>query len=116
MTQAAVHPAPEAVVSAEAVRCWLSQGEALLIDVREPEEIADEAIPGAIALPLSSFDPSAIPASDGRRRILFCLSGKRSAAALQRLNQAGVTGLLHLDGGLLGFKKAGGRTIESDAA
>ena len=42
--------------------------------------------------------------------------GKRSAIALARLSEQGIDGLLHLEGGLLAWKKAGGATIEADEA
>jgi len=103
-----------ASVSAETVKAWLDAGEALLIDVREPDEYEDEHISGAVLLPLSSLDARQLPAADGKHRVLQCLTGKRSGIALQKLAAAGITDLLHLDGGLLAFKKAGGKTIEAD--
>lgn len=103
-------------VSADLVRQWYAVGEAVLVDVREAEEYADEHIPGAILLPLSSLDARALPKADGRRIVLQCLTGKRSASALARLADQGVTGLLHLEGGLLAWKKAGGQTVEADEA
>ncbi len=103
-------------VAAEAVQAWLAAGEAILIDVREPDEYADEYIPGSVLLPLSTLDATALPATPGKRRVLQCLTGKRSAIALARLAEQGVADLLHLDGGLLAWKIAGGKTIEADEA
>ena len=103
-------------ISAEAARQWLSAGEAVLIDVRDPEEYADERIAGAILVPLAGLDAASLPESGGKRIILQCLTGKRSAIALARLTEQGVGGLLHLEGGLLAWKKAGGATIEADEA
>ncbi|WP_341703761.1 rhodanese-like domain-containing protein [Ferrovibrio sp.] len=103
-----------ASISAQTLRGWLEAESAILIDVREPEEFADEYIPGAILVPLSGLDATALPEAPGKRRVLQCLSGKRSATALQRLAQQGITDLLHLEGGLLAWKIAGGRTIEAD--
>ncbi len=109
-------PASHSSVSAETALQWLSAGEAVLIDVRDLEEYVDEHIPGAILLPLTSLDPAALPQTDGKRVILQCLTGKRSATALARLSEQGVSGLFHLEGGLLAWKKAGGTTIEADEA
>lgn len=105
-----------ASISAETLRQWLAANEAVLIDVRDPEEYEDEHIPGATLIPLSTLDQAALPQADGKRRVLQCLTGKRSAIALERLAANGITDLLHLDGGLLAYKKAGGRTIEADEA
>lgn len=108
-----LRPSP-ASISAETLKGWLAAGEAVLIDVREPEEFADEYIPGAVLVPLSTLETAALPAADGKRRVLSCLSGKRSAIALERLTRRGETDLLHLEGGLLAWKIAGGQTIEAD--
>lgn len=103
-------------VSAATVREWLAEDSVLLIDVREPEEHADELIPGAVLLPLSSLNPADLPQANGRHRVLLCLSGKRSAIALGRLAAEGMTDLLHLEGGLLAYKMAGGHTVEAEEA
>lgn len=92
----------------------MAAGEAVLIDVREAEEFADEYIPGAVLVPLSTLDTAELPEAGGKRRVLSCLSGKRSAIALERLARRGLTDLLHLEGGLLAWKIAGGETIEAD--
>ena len=114
-TSAPAHITP-ASVTAEVVRGWLAAGEAVLIDVREPDEYADEHIAGAVLLPLSGLDAAQLPEAAGRRRVLQCLTGKRSGIALQTLADQGITDLLHLDGGLLAYKKAGGATVEADEA
>ena len=106
--------ATPASISPETLQGWLAAGEAILIDVREPEEFADEYIPGAVLVPLSNLDNAELPDAQGKRRVLSCLSGKRSAIAIERLAQRGITGLQHLEGGLLAWKIAGGRTIEAD--
>lgn len=62
---------------------WLRSGEAVLIDVREPDEHAREHIRGARLAPLSAFDAGAILASAraGQRVVLHCRSGRRSSDA-----------------------------------
>jgi rhodanese-related sulfurtransferase len=40
----------------------MTEGRMVLVDVREPKETALERFPGAVLLPLSAFDPAAIPA------------------------------------------------------
>lgn len=107
---------PADSVTAQTVLAWLAAGEAVLIDVREPDEYADEYIPGSVLVPLSGLDTATLPAAPGKRRVLQCLTGKRSAAALVRLAEQGIDDLLHLDGGLLAWKIAGGETIEADEA
>jgi hypothetical protein len=58
----------------------LSCGNCLLIDVREADERASEAIDGSLHLPLGRIKAGEFPPT-GRQVILHCKSGRRSAAA-----------------------------------
>jgi len=89
------------------LKALLDQGEALVIDVREPGEFAAEHIAGAVNLPLSSFDPARLPAADGKTVILQCAGGKRFGMALDRCAEAQATIDTHLAGGLGAWKSAG---------
>lgn len=91
----------------DAVRQALDSGKAVLIDVREPYEFDAERIKGAINMPLSSFDPSALPVADGKRVILSCAGGVRSVTALNAAQGAGLGLEEHLAGGLRAWKMAG---------
>jgi rhodanese-related sulfurtransferase len=97
----------------EQVKAWLDQGEILLVDVREVNEYAVERIHGALLYPLSTFDPAALPL-EGRRLVLHCAGGKRSAMAGQKLLDAGHPHVTHLAGGLGAWKAAGMPTIRID--
>jgi rhodanese-related sulfurtransferase len=104
-----------AEVDAGTLRSWVESGEVLLVDVRETEEFVEEHIPGALHFPLSSLNPANLPHSGRRRLVLHCLSGGRSARAREQLRRAGLNHILHLSGGLLAWKAAGGPT-EAGAA
>src|SRR5437660_12069218 len=65
----------------EDVSKGIAEGRYLLVDVREPNEVAVEAYPGAVVVPLSSFDPQAIPDPAGKQAVFACRSGKRSVTA-----------------------------------
>src|SRR5437899_257109 len=56
----------------------MADGRYLLVDVREPNEVAVEAYPGAVVVPLSGFDPQDIPDPHGKQVVFACRSGKRS--------------------------------------
>ena len=86
------------------VSARMAQGRIVLVDVREPNETAAERIPGAQLMPLSQFDPAALPKSEV---VLTCLGGKRSALALVRCREAGVAVTTHMRGGLAAWKAAG---------
>ncbi len=97
----AIHDMTPADV-AEALR----RREITLIDVREPSEYGAERIHGALLFPLSAFDPLALPA-DGRKLVFHCGSGKRSATAVQRCQNAGIPIDTHMEGGIAAWKRAG---------
>jgi rhodanese-related sulfurtransferase len=91
----------------EDVSKGMSEGRYLLVDVREPNEIAVEAYPGAVVVPLSGFDPKDIP-DPGERQVVFaCRSGKRSVTASLAAQAAGLAYDKHLAGGMLAWKAAG---------
>jgi rhodanese-related sulfurtransferase len=91
----------------EDVSKGMAEGRYLLVDVRELNEIAAEAYPGAAVVPLSSFDPKDIPAPNGKEVVFACRSGKRSVTASLAAQAAGLAYDKHLAGGMLAWKAAG---------
>ncbi|RTL51265.1 MAG: rhodanese-like domain-containing protein [Bradyrhizobiaceae bacterium] len=91
----------------EEVAKGITEGRYLLIDVREPNEVAAEAYPDAVVVPLSTFDPAAIPDPNGKTIVFACRSGKRSVTASLAAQAAGKPYDQHLAGGMLGWKAAG---------
>jgi rhodanese-related sulfurtransferase len=85
----------------------MAEGRYLLVDVREPNEIAVEAYPGGVVVPLSTFDPKNIPDPQGKQVVFACRSGKRSVTASLAAQAAGLPYDKHLAGGMLGWKEAG---------
>ncbi len=91
----------------EEVSRGMAEGRYLLVDVREPNEVAAEAYPGAVVVPLSSFDPKALPDPGSRQVVFACRSGKRSVTASLAAQAAGLAYDKHLAGGMLAWKAAG---------
>jgi rhodanese-related sulfurtransferase len=91
----------------EDVSKGMAEGHYLLVDVREPNEVAVEAYPGAVVVPLSSFDPKEIPDPHGKQVVFTCRSGKRSVTASLAAQAAGLAYDKHLAGGMLAWKAAG---------
>jgi len=54
----------------EQVSKGIAEGRYLLVDVREPNEVAVEAYPDGVVVPLSSFDPRDIPDPQASRWFL----------------------------------------------
>jgi len=93
------------------VKAGLDAGRILLIDVREPGEFVAERIAGALNVPLSAFNPAALPDAGVRTIVLQCAGGKRSAAAVDQCRRAGQVIETHLAGGLAAWKAAGLPTV-----
>ena len=80
----------------------------LLVDVREPGETEYGVIPGAVRVPRGMLEFHADHGSPyhvegfepGRRVILYCSVGSRSAFAVRSLQEIGYRDVAHLDGGL----------------
>lgn len=85
----------------------LEKGEIILVDVREPAEYEQERIRGALLYPLSTFDPSGLPVGQGRKVVLHCKVGGRSAQAVNACMGAGLDVTAHMDGGMGAWKAAG---------
>jgi rhodanese-related sulfurtransferase len=91
----------------EDVAKGIADGRYLLVDVREPNEVAVEAYPDAVVVPLSGFDPKDIPDPKGKQVVFACRSGKRSVTASLAAQAAGLAYDQHLAGGIIGWKAAG---------
>lgn len=72
-----------------------------LIDVREPMELGEGTLPGAVNIPLGDL-PSRVGELDPSRPVLLlCRSGNRSGSAARWLAQQGFTDVVNLSGGML---------------
>ncbi|NCG37382.1 MAG: molybdopterin-synthase adenylyltransferase MoeB [Actinobacteria bacterium] len=92
-----------------------NQGEALLaegytlLDVREPDEYEQGAIPGSIHIPrgqLESNIENRVPNRDAQI-VVMCAGGVRSAFAVQTLEQLGYANTVSMDGGFNKWKDEG---------
>lgn len=90
-------------------------GDVVLVDLREPTETAKGIIPGAVEAPRGMLEFHADPTSPyhlealdpGRRTILYCASGGRSALAARTLAELGYADVAHLDGGFNAWAEQG---------
>jgi rhodanese-related sulfurtransferase len=94
-------------INAETIAQWVANGEAVVIDVREPAEFASERIEGAVSIPLSRINCSSLSIAHGKKVVLHCRGGKRGMSACQKLSAEDPSvELYHLDGGLIAWKEA----------
>lgn len=93
-------------VDAETVKNWIANDEVVLIDVREEDEYEKENIPQAILIPLARISLRTLPDSTGKKLVIHCHSGRRSAVACEKLiHQGWDEEIYNLEGGILGWKR-----------
>ena len=94
----------------------LPEGKRVLIDVREPEELAQGYIEGTINVPLGVLDSEIEKAVEVLTAqsvdaqpaiILYCASGVRSVLAAKTMQEMGYAGVLSMAGGILAWSGAG---------
>jgi rhodanese-related sulfurtransferase len=103
-------------LDADAVEAELASGDAVLVDIREAEELTSGGrIPGSVHVPRGMLEFRADttspyhqePLDPSKRVILHCASGGRSALAAATLQEMGYDRIAHLDGGMNAWKEAG---------
>lgn len=87
---------------------WLDKNDAILIDVREPEEFKAVHIKGAHLLPVGSIDVSKLPDVKNKKIIIHCKLGRRgenACAVLMTGNPA--LEVYNMEGGIVAWENAG---------
>jgi rhodanese-related sulfurtransferase len=102
-------------ISAELASAWVTSGEAILLDIREQEELEMEWIPGATPMSFSKFDISAVAKMESKKIIVICLTGRRSKIAARQLWEHGISEVYNVKDGLLAWTAAGLETIDQSA-
>jgi rhodanese-related sulfurtransferase len=80
---------------------------AVILDVREPEELDEVAIPDATHIPLGQLSAEADELPRDRDLFVICRSGVRSAYATQFLMQSGFERARNITGGVIDWAQAG---------
>jgi rhodanese-related sulfurtransferase len=95
-------------IDAATLKRWVDNNEALIVDVREPAEYAAVKISGAKLLPLATVSKQALPDMQGKKLVIHCRSGKRSANACEKLLvQDPNLKIYNLEGGISAWEAAG---------
>ena len=94
----------------------VSDDKAVFVDVREAGERAQGTIPGSIHAPRGFLEFIADPQgpmhkpelASGKRIVVFCASGGRSALASKTLVNMGLKSVANMAGGIAAWTEAGG--------
>lgn len=109
-------------LTTEQVAAELEGGDAVLVDLREADELASTGrIPGAVHVPRGMLEFRADPSSPyhdaaldpSKRVIVHCAAGGRSALAATTLQSMGYENVAHLDGGITKWMQEG-RPVEKE--
>ena len=92
----------------ETLHRWIGDGEAVLVDVREANEVASARLAEAVHLPMSAFDAERIPTATGKKVVFVCAMGLRSEQVRQYVVSQGILDeAYNLAGGLKAWTQAG---------
>jgi rhodanese-related sulfurtransferase len=82
----------------------VAEGGLRLLDVRTQQETAQGIITGAVLIPVQELEERfrEIP-KDGKKTLVYCAGGQRSAAACEFLSRQGYEGLYNLAGGFMSW-------------
>ena len=110
-------------LSAEDAKALVGKDDVQFVDVRDAQELATQGrIPGAVHASRGLLEFFADPQSpyhkpelaSGKRLVVYCASGGRSALAAKTLKDMGIEPVANLLGGFNGWKQAEGE-IESSS-
>lgn len=78
-----------------------------IVDVRQPQEVAAGAIPGAINIPMVSLPLRSNEIDADKQVVLVCRSGARSGQCTAWLMQNGNNNVHNLRGGMIAWANSG---------
>ncbi|MGI8855652.1 MAG: rhodanese-like domain-containing protein [Thermomicrobiales bacterium] len=110
------------VISPQEAKQEIDKGGATIIDVREPDEVAESGtVPGARNIPRGVLEIKAdteLPMKDpelqdrNQKVIIACGAGGQAALSAKSLKDMGFTDVSIIDGGVRGWKEAGFETAK----
>jgi rhodanese-related sulfurtransferase len=99
-------------VSLDQARAEHEAGQALLVDIREPEEHATGVAPGARLLPMRQLPARLAELPRDRPVLLICNTQNRSSATFDALRARGWTNLRYVNGGMSEWNRRGWKTVK----
>lgn len=92
-------------ISVDQLRDWLAEPGLDLIDVREPFEYEIAHIAGSRLIPMGQVAANTSEFAKGRKTVVMCKTGVRSANAIEFLQEQGLTELWNLEGGIEAWRR-----------
>ncbi len=88
------------ISAAELKRRFDAREDFMLLDVREPDELAVASVAGATAIRMAEIPANVASLPSDRPIVVMCHHGGRSAQVTGYLNAAGFPNAVNLDGGI----------------
>ena len=104
-------------IDVEQAKALVGQDDVMFVDVREGAELATQGkIPGAVHTPRGHLEFYADPSApyhkpelgSGKRLVVYCASGGRSALAAKTLKDMGIAKVANMLGGFTAWQQQGG--------
>lgn len=85
-----------------------------VLDVRTPEEFAEGHVKDALNIDFkkSDFADNLAKLDKDQAYLVHCRSGGRSGQSLAVFKKLGFKNIIHLDGGMIAWEEAGGKTVK----
>lgn len=92
----------------------VEQGDAVILDVRTPEEFAAGHLPGAVNINVESIDFADRVAGldEATETLVYCRTGNRSGVATDEMAKLGFTDMSDLQGGIEAWTADGGEVVQ----
>jgi rhodanese-related sulfurtransferase len=100
-------------IDSDTLNNWLINDEAVLVDIREPDEFARERIVGSVLAPLTDFSKTDFNRFQGKKIVFHCAGGHRTQQASPILLSTGFSEVYALNNGMDGWKAAGLSTCKN---
>ncbi|CAB4995666.1 MAG: rhodanese-like domain-containing protein [Actinobacteria bacterium] len=92
----------------------LVENGSLVVDVREPDEYESGHIPGAILVPLSTVLTNKSEFESDETVYVVCRSGGRSMQACEMLHDVGISNVVNVAGGTMGWISLGNEIVTGE--
>ena len=92
----------------------LVENGSLVVDVREPDEYESGHIPGAILVPLSTVLTNKSEFESDETVYIVCRSGGRSMQACEMLHDVGISNVVNVAGGTMGWISLGNEIVTGE--
>ena len=101
-------------ISADSLNSMLKTSDAIILDVRSPEEFAEGHISGAININFhdENFESTLDTLDKEKTYNVYCRSGNRSGKSIDLMTKKGFKRIHHLKGGMLEWEGKGFETVK----